>query len=423
MPYLDEAGLAHYNPKIKEWISSQPVKTIPPSLYPWTLSDKAGAVTCWPVGGTELLPTVDFLFSESGPASGDKGPENPSTITGVSSVKVTRCGKNILSYPFAEAGKTENDLTITPSSTDGTVIINGTASADTYYNITWTSTSPKLPLGTKCVLSGTPSGGSYDTYYMRASNYASAGKRDDGSGGFITLTDKALGNIGIVVRSGTALSNAVFKPQLEIGQTLTPFEKGGSVDTYTIPLGSTYYGGSIDLATGVMTVTHVECVADGTNIYAQSSVGDIGVFYRHAINVVSFGLPAPIIGDYESSSSTHFACISGLFGSFGVFSQASQYIIVCDKDGLYPTNQSFNDWLKAQNASGTPVRFVYTVANPFTVQLTPTQILALPQPNKYVPRINTVYTDAQAVQVGYVKSPIREEFELTQAIVAQGGNI
>ena len=80
MPYLNEADLSRYDPKLKEWISAQPVKTLPSTLYPWTLTAKAGAVTCWPVGGTELKPTVDFLFSETGPASGDKGPDNPSTI-------------------------------------------------------------------------------------------------------------------------------------------------------------------------------------------------------------------------------------------------------------------------------------------------------------------------------------------------------
>lgn len=63
------------------------------------------------------------------------------------------------------------------------------------------------------------------------------------------------------------------------------------------------------------------------------------------------------------------------------------------------------------------------MSDPVIAQLTPHQILSLAQTDKYTPRLNTVYTDASSVQVGYVKSPIREEFELQQAIVAQGGSV
>ena len=85
----------------------------------------------------------------------------------------------------------------------------------------------------------------------------------------------------------------------------------------------------------------------------------------------------------------------------------------------------FKEFLSSQHSNGTSVICVEKVADSdiFTIQLSPTSISALAQTDKYTPRLNTVYTDAQAVQVGYVKSPIREEFELQQAIVTQGGNI
>lgn len=61
--------------------------------------------------------------------------------------------------------------------------------------------------------------------------------------------------------------------------------------------------------------------------------------------------------------------------------------------------------------------------NPFTIQLTPTQIYSLSQPDPYTPRINTVYSDQQSVQVGYPKSPQATAAELTNAIISLGGNV
>ena len=70
-----------------------------------------------------------------------------------------------------------------------------------------------------------------------------------------------------------------------------------------------------------------------------------------------------------------------------------------------------------------PAQLVYPVKTPTAVSLTPTEILSLTQPDKYVPRLNTVYTDADAVQIVYQKNPVRDKFEKVQAIIAQGGNV
>ena len=94
MSYLNESGLSTYDSDLKEWISSQNSKIIPSSIYPWTKTIKASAVSCYPVGETELKPIVDFMFKEVLP-SGTKGPSNPSTITGVSSVGVRHLGANL----------------------------------------------------------------------------------------------------------------------------------------------------------------------------------------------------------------------------------------------------------------------------------------------------------------------------------------
>jgi hypothetical protein len=68
-------------------------------------------------------------------------------------------------------------------------------------------------------------------------------------------------------------------------------------------------------------------------------------------------------------------------------------------------------------------KIVYNLATPETVSLTPTQLYSLSQLDPYTPRINTVYSDQQSVQVGYPKSPLATATELTNAIISLGGEI
>ena len=74
-------------------------------------------------------------------------------------------------------------------------------------------------------------------------------------------------------------------------------------------------------------------------------------------------------------------------------------------------------------AAGTPVFAGYPLATPYTVQLDPVSLSALAQTSRYEPRLNTVYTDADSVQITYQKSPIRAATEQEMAILGLGGNV
>ena len=262
----------------------------------WQKSEKAASVAIYPVPETVLEPVVTFAFTETDPAEGEKGPDNPSTITGVSSITVTRCE------------------TVGVDSTD-----------------------------------------------------------------------------------------------------------------YAIDLGNTYYGGSIDLATGVMTVTWAGKVLTDSDANRIALFGTAGVDSRMVYNITQHGLPIPKNGSSYSvcSHSNHYATSNtGVWGDYYVNYATNNvgYFVMQDKNNVIGTTaQAYSNWIASQYNNGTPVTFSYAVADPFTVQLSPTQIYSLSQPDPYIPRINTVYTDASAVQVGYAKSPIRSEYELTQAILATEG--
>jgi hypothetical protein len=235
------------------------------------------------------------------------------------------------------------------------------------------------------------------------------------------------------IKDGTTYVNIYFQVYngTTYNETVTPYlcVEGAVADSandgadYAIDLGSTYYGGEIDLATGLMTVTHIHSVLTGAETlpWGTSSNTKTTNFYTSGAAWHSL-FPKPK-NPAAGPVCTHFPFLySGNSDTvhFYVFSGGGAAFWYPDPD---MTVDEWKAYLAAQYANGTPVTLCYEVTVPTTVQLTPTQILSLAQTDKYTPRLNTIYTDAQAVQVGYVKSPIREEYEITQAIVAQGGNI
>jgi hypothetical protein len=371
---------------------------------------------------------VNFAFTETGPASGTKGPDNPSAITGVTQAKVTRCGKNLLVFPYYSSSFTSNGVTFTVGS-DGSVSTSGTASGDVDFYIASSSNGPWLNSGLSYTLSGCPSGGSTSTYYMRHSAYPTAAD----TGGGATFTASASGKpaqpIIIRIKSGANMNNLVFKPQLELGPTATSFEPYEGTD-YTIDLNGTYYGGSVDLSAGTMTVTH-------EGFYATAATTSAGIASSFISGDFAFCLiPAGFAIKYDNTqlTSTRFVTASSgniervycrggdSFYSLGCYIDKSRLDFSSAVDPSSPTaaeiTAAFSAWLASN-----PTFICVKRTEPITVPITPTQIYSLSQPDPYTPRINTVYSDQTSVQVGYPKSPQATAAELTNAIISLGSNL
>lgn len=117
--------------------------------------------------------------------------------------------KNLL--PNTAVTKTENGLTFTVYA-DGSVKVNGTASANTSFFV---STGFSLNSGTY-TLSGCPQGGSSSTYRIRAELAASpySGLANDyGSGSSLTVTNAAI-RVYIQIISGYVANELVFRPMI-----------------------------------------------------------------------------------------------------------------------------------------------------------------------------------------------------------------
>ncbi len=114
--------------------------------------------------------------------------------------------KNIL--PNNGVNKTVNGITFTVNS-DGTITANGTATADSYYNIA------KVTPGENLILSGCPAGGSATTYFLYIQDTVTSDRlaTDTGEGADITESANPC-NVNICIRAGEEVTGLVFNPMI-----------------------------------------------------------------------------------------------------------------------------------------------------------------------------------------------------------------
>ena len=125
----------------------------------------------------------------------------------------TYSGKNKLNRDAITTG-TLNGITYTLNE-DGSVIVNGTATANTFINYGYVDISAN----TEYILSGCPSGGDGSTYKLATykTNYGYSNLHNDfGSGRTFTLTEDMRCFVVIVVYKDTTVNNLKFEPMIRL---------------------------------------------------------------------------------------------------------------------------------------------------------------------------------------------------------------
>jgi hypothetical protein len=152
-------------------------------------------------------------------------------VADVSKAKLYRTGKNLIPYPYKHTTRTQNGITFTDNG-DGSITVNGTATASTFFDIAPIWGEYNLPAGSY-FLSGCPAGGSASTYRLtlafHSANYPEGAHSFDGSDrgqGTIAKVSEDVARIycRIVIVQGFTANNLVFKPQLEKGTVATEYE-------------------------------------------------------------------------------------------------------------------------------------------------------------------------------------------------------
>ncbi len=389
------------------------------SEWNWQKTKKNALVQFKPAPESDLEPVVDFMFTETPPAEGEKGPENPSTITGISSINAIRCGKNLVPYPYSYDTRTINGVDFTVNS-DGSILINGTATSSAVFYLNNNVKKAIYFPGVTYTFSGVsaPDGSgvrfNIDFYSFEESPQYKITKTH--LVGSFTVDEIMYGRQYLVVNASGTAQNLLAYPQIEASISSSSYEKP-VYDRYTIQLGNTYYGGSLDLATGVMTVTHKKVTINENCTFFWLSSSSYNSDSHVYIVVTISSLPASNFQYLKSKSS----CDSLSFSTETLSNNSC--ILITSSERQYVTYKQFGIILLRStigvSSSATkeeieaaakawftahPASLVLCFDNSdlwSSVQLTPTQIRSLPALDKYEPRINTVYSDQEAVQVGY----------------------
>lgn len=243
---------------------------------------------------------------------------------------VNVCGKNLIPYPYAETTKTVNGITFTDNG-DGTIVVEGTASSDAVFY--FANKKDFIPSGNSFYLSGCPVGGSglsYDIVFVTfdENNTAIDVYNDVGNRKHITVSGNAkTTSVYIRIRSGQTISNLIFRPQLELGDTATEFEPYHGAE-YTITPDSNPYTVPIDIIQ--QDGLNVLSIADDSNptisVSGNKASEQLGTIFRTLDN-------KPVLlfdGTIPTSSSAGYA-------EFTIDREYSMLLIapVCNSSNVY----------------------------------------------------------------------------------------
>ena len=338
------------------------------------------------VSPTGALRRAAVLGATAETGEGDKGPDNPYTITGAAPTALTVCGKNLFPVDRAKP-ETKNGITFTPLE-NGLLKLSGTCTTD---NTTFSLTKSPIRLdGTYTVSFRSQSG--------TMSTKGACGLQENSwiiwmtfvQGSITKAMQGTTGTAGIRIDAGSVFNDYIFGIQLEKGDTATPYEPYTG-QTITLPALEPLYGdGTVndeyDAVSGVETRRWKRWELNGTENWSTYTSGN-KVYYIAGIPDADKAYTQN--GSTNDLNCTHFTPPHVYIANYG----KGFYIpgtTVPDVADL----QTLKAYLAAQAAAGTPVTVVYQLAEPVITQHDPARILP-PAP------VCRVFADAGSVDVGY----------------------
>ena len=174
-----------------------------------------------------------------------------------------------------------------------------------------------------------------------------------------------------------------YHTQIEFGDTATPYEPYNGTD-YIIDLDGTRYGATLDVTSGVMTVTRGYNKFSDRNDWGYTATNNI--FYVSHFTEKKYGRTNIISDAYATTNKTYQNLLDGeMCGT--------------DTDGLNIKDDRFTTVQAFLEAMGN-AQLCYELATPITVQLTPTEVQMLQGYNVLSANSGDVYLkyDASMIQ-------------------------
>lgn len=197
--------------------------------------------------------------------------------------------------------------------------------------------------------------------------------------------------------------------QLEEGSVATEYEPH-SGDTFTIDLGQSVYGGSLDWQTGVLTIDRQIYTVDEKTVFNKANGGKMVLYSSQNpfLTNASFSTTASIKDNKLLCSHLPTASYSSVNnGGYGISGHGTSITLCCEQSVENP------DGFVAMMDGA---QIVFGLVTPITIQLTPQEIIALSG-------TNTIYSDTGDTTVSGKADPTAVIEKLTNAIIALGGNV
>lgn len=386
----------------KPWSSKQIIDMLCPPL-----EESGNPVVCYPVAGYPLGVKAKWEPVQEG--SGTPSPENIRPIKGRDSVRVERCGENLLAIkPFNKDTYKGITYEYVP---DGGIHVSGTAptSVDSPTFPVWF-----LPPGKYFGLELGPGISASIVVQRNGKNLWLNAK-----GAFEILAGDVTKYWYAIVSAGATVDKTVY-PYIVSGTTApttyTPYI--GQTNSLTLP--ETVYGGEVDAVSGEGQETQKLVILNGTESWNSWGINAhnpaITGFYTYDINDYDAINSKGICSHLETPNQDVWGGRNAGIGFATVGS--SRYFMFSMLTSSLPDISaghevaSLKAYLAAQDDAGTPVQIAYKLAEPVPFTATGAQPLSA------LAGVNTVLTDADSATVTGRADPFKKITDLEDAVAS-----
>ena len=373
------------------------------------LEETGNPVACYPVSGYPLGCKASWEPVQEG--SGTPSPENIRRIKGRDTVKVERCGENVIellstndsSSGIKIAVDAEKNITLNGTTVGKNNIIIGMCRLHWVAGKTYTMYVKKVG-GSASLGSGDGITFAYSLFTQDYNSYFRGDTRSTNLNAYIA-SDAALAETELVFmlqcwRDGTVFNN--FKLEFGVVEgtsvptTYTPYT--GQTSTLTLP--RVIYGGTVDAVTGEGQETWKVLTLDGTEEWKYESN-----VYFVAYSILS---NPPL----ETSGKCSHFIYRYYYGGDNIFCTGNAVKVGAILTAKYADVDEWKSYLAAQYAAGTPVQVCYKLAEPVPFTATGAQ------PIPALSGVNTILTDADSATVTGRADPIKRITDLEDAVAS-----
>lgn len=358
------------------------------------LEESGNPVVCYPVAGYPLGVKASWEPMQEG--TGTPSPENIRPIKGRDSVKVERCGENLLDISQLEQNgyNLAGSNTLKPNTTYTFKPVSCGGISFAFFLAD--NVNPNLA-NRQLELTGYINEGKSETFTTpsNADSYSTMWLAGGKAGIHLVYP-----NVQFMLVTGTTAPT-----------TYTPYI--GQTNTLTLP--ETVYGGEVDAVSGKGQKVWKSVVLDGTEEWTLQTTnipGKSGFVFQvpEIATPENPGIKGGIVcSQYPTATAND--TYQGKNG-ISVEADSNHYFRIYNDTYAGGTIDEWKSYLAAQNAAGTPVQVCYKLVEP--IPFTATGAQALPA----LAGVNTVLTDADSATVMGRADPIKRITDLEAAVAS-----